>query len=272
MAHDSTLVGGIDTAKDKLDVAVHGKGSGFEVASTELGWKLLVQRLNEAGVGKVGIEATGGYERGVVRYLQKAGFSVAVLQPNQVRAFAKLRLQHAKNDRIDAQLIAACTHVLDARARAPREERLDALADHLTFIEQIGADAVRIKTRLEHISDRRQRGIYERMIKSLEKRAKSERLLLMKSLAAHADLGQRVELVRSIPGCGDKTALAIVIRMPELGQIRREAAASLAGLAPFVHQSGKHQGTMHIGRAEGATRKSVAPSACFVYVTVSPSL
>lgn len=267
MTDNSTLIGGIDTAKDKLDVAVHGKPGGFVVDNAEPGWKKLAQRLIDAGVTKVGIEATGGYERGAVRYLQKAGLYVAMLQPNQVRAFAKMRLQHAKNDRIDAQMIAACTYVLDARARAPREERFDALADHLTFIEQIEADAVRIKTRLEHIGERRQRGIYERMVKSLEKRAKAERGLLLKRLASHPDLVLRVELVSSIPGCGEKTALAIVIRMPELGQVSREEVASLAGLAPFVHQSGKHQGKMHIGGGRKPLRralyKAVLPAASF---------
>jgi transposase len=267
MTQSSTSIGGIDIAKEKLDVAVHGMPGGIVVENDEVGWKQLAEFFNQAGVGKVGVEATGGYERGVVRYLQRAGFCVAVLQPNQVRAFAKMRLQHAKNDRIDARLIAACTHVLEARARAPRDERFDELADHLTFIEQIEADSARIKTRLEHISDRRRRGIYERMIKSLEVRAKAERLLLMKRLAAHPDLVRRVELVSSIPGCGEKTALAIVIRMPELGQISREEAASLAGLAPFVHQSGKHQGKMHIGGGREMLRralyKAVLPAASF---------
>jgi transposase len=267
MTQISTFIGGIDIAKEKLDAAVHGMPGGIVVENAEAGWEQLAQFFKQAGVGKVGVEATGGYERRVVRYLQRAGFDVVVLQPNQVRAFAKMRLQRAKNDRIDAHLIAACTYVLDARARAPRDERFDELADHLTFIEQIESDATRIKTRLEHIGDRRQRGIYARMIKRLETLAKAERLRLMKHLAVHPDLVRRVELVSSIPGCGEKTALAIVIRMPELGQISREEVASLAGLAPFVHQSGKHQGKMHIGGGREPLRralyKAVLPAATF---------
>jgi transposase len=267
MTEVSIAIGGIDIAKDKLDAAVHGMSGAIVVDNDAAGWRLLAAFFAQAGVGKVGVEATGGYERGVVRALQRAGFCVALLQPNQVRAFAKMRLQHAKNDRIDARLIAACTHVLEARARAPRDERFDELADHLTFIEQIEADAARIKTRLEHISDRRRRGIYERMIKRLEAQAKAERLLLMKRLADHPDLVLRVELVSSIPGCGEKTALAIVIRMPELGQISREEVASLAGLAPFEHQSGKHKGKMHIGGGREPLRralyKAVLPAASF---------
>jgi len=200
MTQISTFIGGIDIAKEKLDAAVHGMPGGIVVENAEAGWEQLAQFFKQAGVGKVGVEATGGYERRVVRYLQRAGFDVVVLQPNQVRAFAKMRLQRAKNDRIDAHLIAACTYVLDARARAPRDERFDELADHLTFIEQIESDATRIKTRLEHIGDRRQRGIYARMIKRLETLAKAERLRLMKHLAVHPDLVRRVELVSSIPG------------------------------------------------------------------------
>jgi transposase len=108
---------GIDTGKEALDVAVHGKPSRFTVDNRPVGWHSLAAALVKAGVQRVGIEATGGYERSVTRHLQAEGFTVVVLQPLQVRAFAKLHLQRAKSDRIDATLIAACTHVLDAQSR-----------------------------------------------------------------------------------------------------------------------------------------------------------
>ena len=113
MNKDITCTAGIDTGKDRLDVAVHGGGAPFGVDNTPAGWHSLTAALTEAGVRRIGIEATGGYERGVARHLQGAGFGVVVLQPLQVRAFAKLHLRRAKSDRIDAVLIAACTTVLD---------------------------------------------------------------------------------------------------------------------------------------------------------------
>jgi transposase len=219
------------------------------------GFKQLAGHLAALNVGRIGIEATGGYERGITRHLQKAGLEVVVLQPLQVRAFAKMRLQRAKNDRIDARLIADCTHLLDAHNKLPPEPRFDAFADHLTFIEQIEADVVRIQTRLEHVHDPRLRRMYADDIKRLEKRAAAERARLEALVRAHEDLAKRLDLVRSVPGIGAPTALALVVRMPELGRVSREEAASIAGLAPFVHQSGKYEGQTHIGGGRGRLRR-----------------
>jgi transposase len=86
------LTAGIDTAKDKLDAAVHGQAGTTTFANTPDGWNRLAAQLAKAGVQRIGIEATGGYERGVTRHLQANGFIVVVLQPLQVKAFAKLHL------------------------------------------------------------------------------------------------------------------------------------------------------------------------------------
>ncbi len=143
-------------SRDKLDVAIAGEASGFEVANTEAAARDLAVRLKQAGVGRVGLEATGGYERVVQRVLQDEGLDVVVLQPRRL-PFATMRLQRAKSDRIDTRLIAACTQLLERCSRRVVDARFDALGDQLTFIEQAEADVVRCKTRLEHITDRRLR-------------------------------------------------------------------------------------------------------------------
>ena len=254
---NSILSAGIDTGKDKLDVAIPGTAKSFTIDNSGTGWQQLAKRLAAAGVSRIGIEATGGYERGVTRHLQAQGFTVVVLQPLQVRAFAQLRLQRAKNDRIDAGLIAACADLLDPGNKLPPDPRFDALADHLTFIEQIEDDITRIKTRIEHIHDARLRRMAEADINRLEKRRVSETARLLAELRAHADLARRFDLVCSIPGCGARTALSIVIRMPELGQLGREQVAAIAGLAPFVHQSGKYAGETHIGGGRSRLRRAL---------------
>ena len=99
MTKRSKAVAGIDASKAKLDIAIIGE-TAFVVSNDEDGWVQAVEQLSRAGVELVGIEATGGYERGVTRYLQAAGFVVQVMQPLQVKAFAKLHLRRAKNDRI----------------------------------------------------------------------------------------------------------------------------------------------------------------------------
>jgi transposase len=250
------VAAGIDTAKLKLDIAIHG-GEVFMIANDEAGWREAARRLTLARVTRVGLEASGGYERGVARFLQGAGLEVVVMQPMQVKAFAKLHLKRAKTDRIDAVLIAACTHVMAAARLLPADARFDALADHLTAIEQWEEDIVRQKTRLEQTRDGRLRRLVEGDIKKLQARRAAELLRLGVRLRQYEDLARRLDLVASVPSIGERTALSLVIRMPELGQVSREEIAALAGLAPFVRQSGQSKGEAHIGGGRERVRRSI---------------
>jgi transposase len=265
MLDATTRTAGIDTAKDKLDMAVHGHPMQLTVENQAAGWKRLAAALRRAHVGRVGIEATGGYERGVVAPLRGAGFVVMVLQPLQTKAYARLHLRRAKNDAIDAALIAACTAALDPPRLEP-DARLDVLADQLTFVEQTEEDAARLKTRLEHIQDKRLRRIVTRQIARLAALRAAELQRIVKALQQHPDLAGRLELVLSVPGIGERTAIAIVLRMPELGRVSREAAAALAGLAPFDDDSGRHKGQRHIAGGRARLRRSLyaaaLPAAC----------
>ncbi len=119
------------------------------------------------------------------------------------------------------------------------DARFEPLGDHLTFIEQIEEGIARYKTRLEHISDKRLRRSVMVSIKREQTRRLAEIKRLIIAVRKHTDLGEWFDLALSVPAVGERTALVLLIRMPELGQITREQAASLAGLAPFVHQSGK---------------------------------
>jgi len=261
MVEDITRTAGIDTGKDRLEVAVHGGGGPFTVENTPAGWQSLADRLSHDGVQRVGIEASGSYERGVARHLQAAGFTLVVLQPLQVRAFAKLHLRRAKSDRIDAVLIAACTDVLDPKETKAADPRLDGLCDQLTFVEQVEADVARLKARLEHIRDPRLRTMVTIDIKNLQARRADELRRLITALQSHADLARRFALVLSVPGIGERTAIALVLRMPELGEVSREQAAALAGLAPFVQQSGRWKGETHIAGGRSRLRRSLYAAA-----------
>jgi transposase len=261
MAHSTTLSAGIDVAKTKLDIAIHGQKRTTIAQNTPDGWRIIAALLTREGVSRVGIEATGGYERGVTRHLREAGLTVVVLQPLQIKAFAQLNLRRAKNDRIDAALIAACTHLIDAQNKLPPDPRFEALGDQLTFIEQTEDEIVRCKTRLEHITDKRLQRMVNADIKRLEKRREGECKRLEAELRTHDDLGRRFDLVLSIPGIGARTALSIVLRLPELGQVSREQVAALAGLAPFVHQSGTRQGEAHIGGGRVRLRRPLYAAA-----------
>jgi transposase len=260
MTQTNTLTAGIDTSKAKLDVAVHGRTECWQVANTPQGWRRLAVDLLEAGVVRVGIEATGGYERGVVGHLRAAGFTVLVLQPIQVRAYARMHLRRAKNDVLDAKLIAACAAGIE-QPRIEPDPRLAELAAHLTFVEQIEEDIARLKVRLEHIDEVRLRRVVMADVARLKARRAAELARIVKQLRIHDDLAHRLDLVRSVPGIGERTALAIVIRMPEIGRVSREDAAALAGLAPFDHDSGIHKGQRRIAGGRGRLRRSLFAAA-----------
>lgn len=260
MTQTITLTAGIDTSKAKLDIAVHGRAERWQLDNTSCGWRRLAADLIKTGVVRVGIEATGGYERGVVGHLREKGFTVLVLQPIQVRAYARMHLRRAKNDALDAVLIAACAAALE-QPRIKPDVRLAELAGHLTFVEQIEEDIARFKTRLEHIDDRRLRRVVVADIARLKARRSAELLRIVTELRAHDDLARRLDLVLSVPGIGERTALALIIRMPELGRVSREEAAALAGLAPFDDDSGKHKGQRHIAGGRGRLRRSLFAAA-----------
>lgn len=259
MAKHSMNVAGIDTGKALLDIAVHGRAECWQVSNDPAGWRRLTKILCDAGVGHVGIEASGGYERGTVGHLREAGFRVSLHQPVQVKAFARMRLRRAKNDRLDAHLIAAFTAILGLERPAP-DKRFQAFADHLTFIEQVEEDIVRAKTRLEQQRDPRLRRQLESDLARATRRRQAELVRLMAALRAHEDIARRLDLVLSIPGIGERTAVALIVGMPELGSLTREQAASLAGLAPFDDDSGQHAGQRHIagGRARVRTALYIA--------------
>ena len=123
MAKSSTVCAGIDTGKRKFDVALGGRAERLQVDNTADGHRTLSHWLRQHRVKRVGIEASGGYEAAGVAQLRRDGFVVIVFQPAQVRAYARFVLQRAKNDRIDAALIAECTAATNT-IHAPPDPRL----------------------------------------------------------------------------------------------------------------------------------------------------
>jgi len=134
MKNNNMVCAGIDTGKHKLDVAITGQKEQLRVDNTVSGYETLTTWLRQHRVERVGIEATGGYEQGVVGHLRKQGFVVVVFQPIQVRAYATFHRQLAKNDKIDAALIAECT--VDVKEiHPPADPRLEPFAQQMTLIE-----------------------------------------------------------------------------------------------------------------------------------------
>jgi transposase len=251
---------GIDTGKHKLDVAIDGSPERLQFENAAEGHGRLSAWLRQRRIKRVGIEASGGYEQEVVIRLRRDGFVVIVFQPAQVRAYARFHLQRAKNDKIDAALIAACT-AATKEIHAPPDPRLAPFAGHLTMIEQISEDIARLKTRRESCRDPRIRQMWKEETTRLEKMERSEIKRLAAAIRQHHDLAQRLGLIASIDGIGLKTAIIILVRMPEIGCVTREQAAALAGLAPYDDDSGQRVGERSIAGGRERLRKGLYTAA-----------
>jgi transposase len=263
MAKRIMICAGIDTGKRKLDVALDGSPERTQVENTPEGYAVLLEWLQRHKVKRVGIEASGGYEQAVVAELRRKRLVVIVFQPAQVRAYATFHLQRAKNDKLDAVLIAACTAAVKKIHPAP-DPRLLPFAEHLTMINQITEDIARLKNRLESCRNERFQMLWQEQIVLLTKQKRAEFKALVAAIRKHHDLAARLDLIESVAGSGLPTAVAVLVRMPEIGQITREQAAALAGLAPYDDDSGDHLGARHIAggreRLRGALYNAALPA------------
>jgi transposase len=260
MSKSSTICAGIDTGKHKLDVTLEGRSHELQVANTPAGHRQLSNWLRKHRVSRTGIEASGGYEQEVVRRLRQDGFVVVVFQPAQVRAYAMFHLQRAKNDKIDAGLIADCTAVVK-KIHAPPDARLAPFAQRLTFIEQINEDIACLRTRRESCRDERIWRHWSDEIRRLKALLKRELREVVADMQQHADLAKRLDLILSVDGVGLPTAVAILVRMPEIGTVTREQAAALVGFAPYDDDSSDYVGKRHIAGGRERLRTALYAAA-----------
>ena len=237
----NTGVGGVDVSKRMLDIAAHGVEEMLRVANTPAGFEALGGWLGDHGVRRVGLEATGGYEQPLVWWLQAQGYEVVIHPPAAVRQFARFKRLKAKNDKIDARLIALATTQVEA-VKAAADPRLTELAERMTAYEQVADHLARMKTEAEHIRLKDLRKLLAAQMRNLLALKRKLANDLIARIRAWPDLARRYQLLRSLPGFGRIVAAAIVIRMPELGGLKPGQAAALIGVAPFDRDSGLHRG------------------------------
>jgi transposase len=256
MSKHSTVCAGIDIGKYKLDVALHGGSDCRQVANTAEGHDELFAWLRRHRVKRVGIEASGGYEQSIVWRLRRGGFVVVVFQPAQVRGYGRFHLKLAKNDKIDAALIAACTADIKT-IHAPPDRRLAELAGLQTQIDQIVGEIKRFKNYRESCREPRLRQAWDDEIRRFRGLYRQRLKELVAAIRQHPDLAERLELIVSIDGIALRTATAIVVRMPEIGTLSRSQAGALAGLAPYDDDSGEHAGARHIAGGRERLRNNL---------------
>jgi transposase len=239
------IAAGIDTGKLELNVCVLPGERRFTVKNDAAGIAELVAACLAAGVVRCGIESTSIYHRAAARALRLAGFAVVEPQPRQIKAFAHAVLRWSKSDPLDARVIARFAQIAET-VREGQTAEIEALSEPLTYIEQLEARIAWLKTSRERFTDARIGKDIEADIKRFKARRARQLKKLEIRLRKNETLARRLDLLLSIPGVAERTALGFLIRMPELGSLEREQAASLAGLAPHLFDTGQFKGERHI--------------------------
>jgi transposase len=251
------IIVGIDVSKDRLDVAVRPTGEVFAVERNAAGLDRLIARLKELSPRLVALEATGGFETIVAAALAAARLPVVIVNPAQVRAFAKAIGQRAKTDPIDAGVIAHFAEATKPELRALPDEATRSLADLVArrrqIIEMIGAERQREK----RVTLPRLRKSITRLLKALEKELATVDTDIDDAVRGSPAWCEKENLLASVPGVGPTIARTLIAELPELGQLGRKEIAALAGLAPFARQSGQWRGRSFIGGGRATVRSAV---------------
>jgi transposase len=240
---------GIDVAKAALDVFIGSAGTAFTVANDEVGIRDLVRQLVPADF--VILEATGGLETPVASALAAAGIAVALVNPRQVRDFARATGRLAKTDRLDAEVLARFGEAVRPAARPLADEHAQALEALVTRRRQLVEMLTAEKNRRARAPKVLHRNIDEH-IRWLEKRLSVFDDELGELIRSTPLWRERDELLRSVPGVGKVLSSTLLAQLPELGMLNRKQIAALAGLAPFNRDSGSMRGSRCIwgGRAQ----------------------
>lgn len=242
---------GIDVSKETLDVAALPEESCLTVKYSEQGVLELLAWLGARAPSLVVLEATGGLETRVATALAGAGIKVAVVNPRQVRDFAKATGRLAKTDRLDARILAAFAGAIRPQARALKDEETQALSDALLRRRQLVEMRMQEKTRLTQVSSGTSRESVKEHIAWLDERIRVLNVDLTAKLRASEAWRVKDDLLTAIPGVGVITRMTLLVNLPELGTLNRKQIAALAGVAPFNRDSGQKRRTRVVwgGRA-----------------------
>jgi transposase len=245
---------GIDVSKDRLDVAVHPDDEQFSVSNDTAGWRRLVRHLKLLAARAIGIEASGGYERGVIAALLEAGLAVRSVNPWKLRQFARAAGVLAKNDRLDAQIIARFVATVPSR-EVRRDPTTDQLAELVNTRRHLVDTIQQISSQTEHLRDLALRRLQARRIRQLKRDVALLDRRIADLIAASSALRARRTLLCSMPGVGPVLAATLLARLPELGSLPNRSIAALVGVAPYDFDSGKMRGRRSIFGGRAAIRR-----------------
>jgi transposase len=246
---------GIDISKSSWDVHLLPAGRSLTLSTDEKGLDQLRNELHPLGRCLVVLEATGGLERKLAADLIDAGHDVAVVNPRQVRDFARGIGRLAKTDRLDAQVLALFAQMIQPRPLEKVPEKQVELEALVTRRRQLLQLQTMEKNRRGQAAILKARKSIDRVLDVLRKQLGDLDGAIAKLIESDEDWRGKAQIVRSVPGIGKVTTSTLVAEMPELGKLNRQRIAALAGLAPFPDDSGQHRGVRSIrgGRASVRT-------------------
>ena len=244
---------GIDVAKDRVDVAIRPDGDTWSADYDERGMSELVSCLRTVEPTAVLLEATGGLEVPLVSALAAASLPVVVVNPRQVRDFAKATGKLAKTDALDAQVLAHFAEAVRTSVRPLRDEDTQELNSLTTRRSQLMTMLVAEKNRLRRASHSVHPSIRSH-IRWLEQELSDLDKDLRKALRSSPVWREKDNLLRSVPGVGEQLSLSLLAYLPELGTLNRKRIAALVGVAPFNRDSGSRRGKRSVWGGSLLTR------------------
>lgn len=256
--HAMELFVGIDVSKGSLDVAwrpATRPGRRFE--NTPAGIAALTELLARQKPALVVLEATGGYQRAAAAQLLAAGLPLAVVNPRQVRDFARATGKLAKTDALDALAIARFAEAVRPEPRPLPDAQAQALAELVDRRRQLVQMRTAEGNRLAQARAPKVRSSLEAVLAELEAQLADVDAELGALIEASPAWRAKADLLKSVPGIGDTTARALIAQLPELGAASRQAIAALAGVAPLNRDSGRWRGPRRIGGGRAAVRTAL---------------
>ena len=248
---------GIDVSKGTLELAVNGRGSTQAFANDPAGIAALIEAVAAEAPKRVVVEATGGYERPVVRALHGADRPVAVVNPKRVRHYAKALGILAKNDPIDARVLARFGHdlepALDEKPCKSREQRKALLLRRRQLKKMRTAEL----NRWHQAEDPAAAESIETLLETIDRQIADVEAQLDRATEADERAMQQQRTLEGVKGVGEATARTLINEVPELGRCSRKQIAALVGVAPFDHDSGQMRGRRTIRDGRAAVRAAL---------------
>lgn len=250
------LYAGLDLHKATLQL--HLAGTAHELPNDAAGHRRLVRLLTKSGHPvQVICEASGGCERGPLAALHAAQVSVSMINPAQVKAFARALGRRAKTDPLDAELLARYGAALQPAPTPPKTPAQQVLLEIVRYRQQLLEKLVAERQQAEALRDAALRRQARALVRRLEADLRKLDARLAAEEAADTALAAKAERLRQIPGVGAQTSISLLAELPELGTLNRRQAAALAGRAPHPRQSGQWTGQAHIGGGRAPVRKAL---------------